>query len=76
VAEKGTNPSPEADIIIASKICPTSSSSIPPSCLECFIISCRLQPSCANTYMLFRYLEYNVGAKVLVLVDEYILPIE
>jgi hypothetical protein len=26
VAEKGTNPSPEADIIIASKICPTNSS--------------------------------------------------
>ncbi|KAK4024984.1 hypothetical protein OUZ56_010478 [Daphnia magna] len=34
VAEKGTNPSPEADIIIASKICPTSSSSIPPSWLR------------------------------------------
>jgi hypothetical protein len=33
VAEKGTNPSPEADIIIASKICPTSSSSIPSSWL-------------------------------------------
>jgi hypothetical protein len=33
VAEKGTNPSSEADIIIASKICPTSSSSIPPSWL-------------------------------------------
>jgi hypothetical protein len=32
VSEKGTNPFPEADIIIASKICPTSSSSITPSC--------------------------------------------